>query len=828
MNNLKGVDLDIPLGQWVSFCGLSGSGKSSLAFDTLFAEGQRRYVESLSPHTRKHLHTLQKPVGDQLDGIPAAISVKATRGKSGRMATVGTTTDLSSLFGLLMTHLGQAKCPNCQLPIRRQNPQSVTEVLGRLAEGSRYLVVVPIFVASEESDRLGDVRRNGFSKVIIDGTTFDLNEVHSQQEVGTDSWIIVDRLVGGRSAVNRIRESLEVAFQFGNGQCSVISQHPLPESDNAEMECDSKRWFINSFQSRPICSRCKLELDDAEPRLFNFRNRLSACHDCRGTGFVNHSSETCSACGGSRFGIQARSYSVLGRSIVDWNRDSIHASLQYFENLELTEFDRRICEQLIQRVIEKLKYLNQVGLGYLQLERSIESLSTGEKQRVALTGCLGSTLVNMMYVIDEPAIGLHPEDRKSLVSAIRDLNDRQNTVVLVDHDPELVCAAERIVEIGPGAGSEGGEIVFDGTPEELLDGDTLSGQYFSRKRGFVPDEKNRRQPRGSLKITGARGNNLKRMSVEFPLGCLCVVTGVSGAGKSSLVLDTLYPAICQRKNLKSEPPLPFDDIFGDSQFDEVVLVDQTPLGRSSRSNPVTYVKAFDDIRRTFAETADAKTHNIKVSDFSFNSSGGRCDKCEGEGQLQIEMQFLPDMYLPCDQCRGTRYREEILAVRYRGINIAEALAMTVADAFRFFRGQPKVQARLKSLLDVGLGYLQLGQPANTLSAGESQRLKLGYYLSTAKSKRVLFLMDEPTSGLHMGDIVRLADCFDTLLAVGHSMILIEHNLQMISYADWVVDLGPGPSEQGGEIVVVGTPEKVAACKQSISGKHLNHYFDSFN
>jgi excinuclease ABC subunit A len=394
---------------------------------------------------------------------------------------------------------------------------------------------------------------------------------------------------------------------------------------------------------------------------------------------------------------------------------------------------------------------------------------------------------------------------------------------VVDHEEKIIRAADRIVEIGPAAGASGGEVVFDGTIDELLeDHESVTGHFLAGRRGVTSGAEHRRKPRGRLRLTGAAGNNLQNLDVEFPLGCLCLVTGVSGAGKSSLVQQTLYGAICQRKQKSCEPPLPFTDVFGDSQIDEVVLVDQAPIGRSARSNPVTYVKAFDDIRRTFAETVDARTHNIKMGQFSFNVAGGRCDKCEGDGQLTVDMQFMPDVYITCDQCRGTRYRDEILAVKYRGKSIAEALDLTVREAFSFFRGQPKVQAKLKSLIDVGLDYVRLGQPATTLSSGEAQRLKLGHYLNASKTKRALFILEEPTSGLHMSDVTRLMDCFETLMSVGHSLIIVEHNLQLIKYADWIIDLGPGAAEEGGQIVVQGTPEQVAECEDSVTGQYLKY------
>ena len=422
--------------------------------------------------------------------------------------------------------------------------------------------------------------------------------------------------------------------------------------------------------------------------------------------------------------------------------------------------------------------------------------------------------------MDEPTSGLHIHDLPPVIEAIRHLHQRNNTVVLLDHQPAMIEAAERVVEIGPNAGDAGGEVVFDGTVDELIAcEDSLTGDFLASRRGIVVDPE-RREGRGRLKLVGASGRNLKNLTVEFPLNCLCVVTGVSGAGKTSLVQDTLYGALAKRKGDSVEHALPCEDVFGDSQVDEVVLIDQSPIGRTARSNPVTYIGAFDDIRRVFADTVDAKTRNIGVSKFSFNVAGGRCDKCKGDGQLTIDMKFMNDVHIRCDQCGGTRYREDVLAVRHRGKNIAQVLSMTVRESFSFFRGQPKVQYKLKALIDVGLEYIQLGQPATTLSSGEAQRLKLAQYLSSTKSKRALFLMDEPTLGLHMSDIVRLADCFSTLVSVGHSLIVVEHNLQLIQYADWLIDMGPGASADGGQVVATGTPEGVAANDDSLTGRYL--------
>ena len=505
-----------------------------------------------------------------------------------------------------------------------------------------------------------------------------------------------------------------------------------------------------------------------------------------------------------------------------WYGLKIQEALDQFESLDLTEMQLASTITLRRRIESRLRFLTEVGLGYLSLDRAVDTLSSGERQRIRLTSVLTSTLVNMLYVLDEPSLGLHQHEIQTLVQCLQRLHRRGNTLVIVDHNPELIQSAHRVIEIGPRAGAEGGQIIFDGSPDQMrAPGVSLTGEYLTGRSGIACRGDQRRPPKSMLKLTGATGNNLKNIDVEFPLGCLGLVTGVSGSGKSSLLLDTLVGGISKRKSEDAvETTLPFDDLIGDSPISSVVVVDQSPIGRTGRSNPVTYVKAFDDIRKAFAQTVDATTHNFKPSHFSFNVSGGRCEKCSGEGVQKIDMQFLADIHIKCDQCAGTRYRQEVLGVRYRDKTIAEVLDMTVREAFLFFRGQPKVQTKLKALIDVGLDYIRLGQPATTLSSGEAQRLKLAHYLNAPNKNRVLFVMDEPTTGLHMQDINRLIDCFDTLINAGHSVLAIEHNLQLIKNADYVIDLGPGGGENGGQVVAQGTPEQVASCQDSITGQYL--------
>ncbi len=847
VNNLQEVDLDIPHDQWIAFCGLSGSGKSSLAFDTLYAEGQRRYIESLSPQTRQFITQLDKPNADSIVGIPPAIAVKAFRGKVGKKTTVGTATDITEHLRLMFAQIASVVCSTCGSAVVRHSPQSVAQELSDLPEGARYQIA---FSANQSDDILAAMvaaQRNGFSRAILnvspsEAKTIDLASPDLSVTMGGNASmrVVVDRLKSGTDLA-RVRESVEIAFQFGDGVCEVFLDQPVGDGSK-EVSIDQRAWFAKSYSRILKCGSCNRKFPTPEPRLFSFSNKYGACEACDGLGYVSESvdadsdskkskkakqqSVLCETCQGARLNGDALCFRVGGKNLFEIEALKMEDAAKFFADLSLTDAEQEVTRQIMQQVNSRLGYLIEVGLPYLTLGRPMRTLSAGEGQRVSLTSCLSSTLVNMLYVLDEPSVGLHAQDTKRLAHSISKLHHRGNTVVVVDHSEEIICSAERVVEFGPEAGSSGGEVVFDGTVDEMLeDEESVTGAFLSGRRGFVTEAENRRTPRGRLRLTNASGHNLKNIDVEFPLGCLCVVTGVSGAGKSSLVQQTLYGSICQRKEKTCEPPLPFGDVYGESQFDEVVLVDQSPIGRSARSNPVTYVKAFDDIRKTFAETMDAKTHNIKMGQFSFNVAGGRCDKCEGAGQISIDMQFMSDINIVCDQCRGTRYRDEILAVKYRGKSIAEALNLTVREAFSFFRGQPKVQAKLKSLIDVGLDYIRLGQPATTLSSGEAQRLKLGHYLNASKSKRALFILDEPTIGLHMRDVTRLLDCFDSLLSVGHSLIVVEHNLQLIQNADWVIDLGPGAADQGGKVVVAGTPEDVIECKSSVTGSWLKRYLD---
>lgn len=930
VHNLKGIDLDLPRGKLIVFCGLSGSGKSSLAFDTLYAEGQRRYIESFSAYTRQFLERLEKPQAERIDGLPPSIAVAARSSSRSTRSTVGTVTEANDYLRLLYSKIARLFCLGCGREVLRDSPQSVADALAKVPAGLRFMIAVPQTLADGESaaERFTALREDGFARVIVGGRLVNLSQddapIADLVEPAFD--IVVDRLKTGDVTSQRLRDSLETAFARGSGRCALyVEESPAASADAAPAvalggktaSVDGAPWRRIGYVNRLTCEDCGIAYMEPEPRLFSFNSPLGACPECEGFGNVididlelvvpdpqkslregavapwntpayEHelkellalakdydlpvdvpfkkltpeqvqivveglpernfgglkgffawlerkkykmhirvflsrwrSYRECPTCNGRRLRPEPLSWRIGGKNLAEIVSLKVDDAATFYNSLELTPWERGVGRTMLEQVQSRLAYLQQVGLGYLTLDRSIRTLSGGEMQRVTLTSTLSSGLVNMLYVLDEPSVGLHPRDTDRLTAAVCRLRDRGNTVVVVEHDEAMIRAADQVVEIGPGAGRNGGKVVFQGTPKQLeASSDSLTGEFLSGRRGAAAVTHRRKPEHGWLRLAGARGNNLKNLTIEFPLGVLCVVTGVSGSGKSTLVQDTLHPALCRRMRMEAPRPLPFDDVFGDGQLDDVVLVDQSPIGRSPRSNPVTYVKAFDEIRAVFADTVEARTRNYTAGHFSFNVEGGRCDRCEGDGFLEVDMQFMADVYMKCPECRGKRYRKEILDVTYRNASIADVLEMTVREAFTFFRGSTKVQAKLKKLMDVGLDYLQLGQPANTLSGGESQRLKLAGYMASARKGRALFILDEPTSGLHMADVAQLLDCFEALLAVGHSLIVVEHSLTVIQAADYLIDLGPGAADEGGRVVAKGSPEQVARIPESATGRCL--------
>ncbi|MBC7852647.1 MAG: excinuclease ABC subunit UvrA, partial [Pirellulaceae bacterium] len=782
VHNLKKVDLDLPHHKLIVFCGVSGSGKTSLALDTLYAEGQRRYIESFSVYTRQFLERLEKPAAERIDGLPAALAVTHDHGARSPRSTIGTTTETADYLRLLYARIGKLHCRNCERLVERDSPESVAEKLAQSPAGTKFQIVFPKKWPQDLpfSAISAPLRESGFVRALLDGVVIDLSSTQAAEGAsrrGAEVLVVVDRLIAGSGPLQRVRDSVETAFTHGDGVCVVLleaSGGRQPPDANAttattsDIQPDSIRGLTpparREFTSSLRCLACNVDYPDPEPRQFSFNSPLGACPKCEGAGILPVDGPSkrkkltipCDACLGRRLNEHAFAWRIGGKNIAELMELRIDGIRPLLQTLSLSAPEQTVAKTILEQVDSRLHFLMVVGLGYLALSRPLNTLSGGEAQRVNLTSALGSSLVNMLYVLDEPSVGLHPGDVDKLVAAVQGLKNRGNTVAVVEHEESLIRAADHIVEIGPGAGENGGMVAFQGTPAEMLvPGASLTGEYLAGRRGVSSLSQRKPITRGRIKLTGARGHNLKNLSLDFPLGVLCLVTGVSGAGKSSLVQDTLYGAICKRKKKDCDEPLPYDDVFGDGQIDDVVLMDQSPIGRSPRSNPVTYIKAFDQIRQVFAETVEARTHNYGPGHFSFNVDGGRCDACEGDGYKQIDMQFLPDVLVKCKVCAGTRYRREILAVTYRGKSIAEVLEMTAREAFSFFRGQPKVQGRLKQLMDVGLDYLRLGQPAPTLSTGEAQRLKLAAYLSEASRSRTLFLLDEPTTGLHFADIVKL-------------------------------------------------------------------------
>ena len=945
VHNLKGVDLDLPHRTLVVLCGVSGSGKTSLALDTLYAEGQRRYIETFSAYTRQFLERLEKPAAERIEGIPPAVAVTHQHASRGNRSTVGTATEIYEYLRLLYARLAKVFCRGCGKEVRRDTPVGVMASIAALPPGLRLLVAFPYPNGDGDWSAIAARwREDGFQRAIFSGQTVSLAGEELAQAAGAMSGspatpdastaegkpsaerrptlsIVVDRLVSGSIPEARLRDSLELAFASGEGRCQVWVQEPegvaWPNPIGSLNTLDGRPARVVSFSSAFRCEDCGIDYLPPEPRLFNFNSPLGACPACEGFGnmvdvdmdlvvpdpskslkdgaiapwntpayahelkelldlapskhlpidiawrdltaehkriveegspehnfgglrgffawlerrkYKMHlrvylsrwkSARTCPACHGDRLRPEALAAKLGGKSIAEVTRLPVGEAAALFRAIEIAESERAIARGPREQIVARLDFLHNVGLGYLTLDRTLKTLSGGETQRVALTAALGSSLVNMLYVLDEPSVGLHPRDVGQLLDAVIRLRTRGNTVVVVEHEEAFLRAADLLVEFGPAAGERGGQVVFQGSPADAqLPNASLTGEYLAGRRGVSVPSKRRPPQRGRLVLKGARGNNLKNITVEFPLGLLCVVSGVSGSGKSTLVQETLYPALCKRMRIEGPPALAYDDLIGEGQISDVVLVDQSPIGRSPRSCPATYLKVFDEIRGVFAETIDARTHNYTASHFSFNVEGGRCPACEGDGYTTVDMQFLADVYMKCAECEGQRYRREILAVNYRGRNIAAVLEMTAREAFSFFRGQPKVQGKLKPLLDVGLDYLRLGQPATTLSGGEAQRLKLAAYLSGAKRGRTLFLLDEPTTGLHFSDVVRLLDCFESLLDIGHSLIVVEHNLQIMKAADYLIDLGPGAGDEGGRVIGHGSPEELAKQEQSITGRYL--------
>jgi excinuclease ABC subunit A len=920
VHNLRNIDVDIPRGKLIAICGLSGSGKTSLALDTLYAEGQRCYIESFSAYTRQFLDRLDKPDCDAIIGIPPAIAVTRAAGPKTNRSTVGTATEIADHLRLLFAKVAQLRCYSCGQAVVRDDPATVAIEMMETLQQQRAMIGFSVWLTDRQaaSEILQGLQRAGYQRLVIADQTMHLTDDDRQRlaklvgKKGMECVVIVDR-VSAASDLDRLTESLETAMDEGHGRAVVLAT-----TDATSGVSIDGRWWSQRVVSRDRrCDTCDIDYPEPVPRLFNFNNPLGACPTCEGFGdvvdidmdlvvpdksrsladgaiapwnapsyqhelqellaladdygipvdvpfrklnkeqlrWIQHgvpernfggldgffawldrkkykmhvrifaaryrSYRTCPTCAGQRLKPAALAYRVADHTIAHVQALRSEQIDQLLADLQLAPREAEIAAEPIRQIRARIDFLRRVGLGYLQINRTLRTLSGGETQRVALTSALGSSLVNMLYVLDEPTAGLHPSDVDQLSNAILALRDRGNTVIVVEHHETLIKLADQVIEIGPGAGRSGGQVTFVGTPRKLRqDADSITGQFLAGNRGWTLRDRQPRVPRDFISLRGASGHNLQQLDVDFPLGLLCVITGVSGSGKSSLVQDTLYGAIQRELNHTSVATLPYKAIHGLGRIDDCMLIDQSPISRSPRSAPVTYVKAFDAIRKVFAETVDARTRNLGPSHFSFNSDKGRCEQCEGAGVLEVDMQFLANVSMTCPGCLGSRYRPEILQVLYRQRSISDVLHMSALEAQAFFRGHDTVQQRLQRMIDVGLGYIQLGQPATTLSSGEGQRLKLAAFLASAKRKRTLFVMDEPTTGLHFADIVRLVDCFDALLADGHSLLVVEHHLMLIQAADYIIDLGPGAADQGGQIVATGTPADVAKVKTSKTGAAL--------
>lgn len=925
-HNLKNVDVKIPRDKLVVFTGVSGSGKSSLAFDTIYSEGQRRYVESLSTYARQFLGQMDKPDVDYIEGLSPSISIDQKSTSNNPRSTVGTVTEIYDYMRLLFARVGKPHCPDCHKPIEKQTIDQVVDTLLSLPERSKIKILAPVVKGQkgEHKKVIANLFKDGFVRVVVDGYEYTSDEeISLEKNKKHDISAVVDRLVIKEGIRSRLAESLELAFELSEGTIMVL----LIKEEGQEEEMLFSREFA--------CPDCGFSLPELSPRMFSFNSPFGACPVCYGLGqtseidpalvldmdksiedggiipwannfntyynqvltemarinkipmdkplkelskkqlntilygnskeqftvtYVNHYGDTrtfktvyegiinnltrrhgetkseyareeiekymtsslCSECEGKRLKPEILWVLIDGKSINDVTNMSVRECFEFFSNLNLDERDAIVGKQVIKEIRERLSFLVDVGLDYLTLERSAGTLSGGEAQRIRLATQVGSSLVGVLYVLDEPSIGLHPRDNDRLLATLQRLRDLGNTVVVVEHDEDTMKNADYIVDIGPGAGVHGGKIVAQGTYEEILQvEDSLTAMYLSGKMDIeIPDE--RRAGNGNkLVIKGASEHNLKGIDVEIPLGQMVVVTGVSGSGKSTLVQDIIYPALMKKVIPRGRyRPGKHEAIEGTESVDKVINIDQSPIGRTPRSNPATYTGAFDGIRELYAETPEAKLRGYKPGRFSFNVRGGRCEACTGDGIIKIEMHFLSDVYIPCEVCKGKRYNRETLEVKYKGKTIADVLEMTVDEAVDFFENIPKIHRKLKVLQDVGLGYIRLGQPAPSLSGGEAQRVKLATELSKRSTGKTIYILDEPTTGLHKHDVKHLLDVLNRLVDSGNTVLIIEHNLDVIKCADYLIDLGPEGGDEGGQIVIQGTPEEVAECEVSYTGRYL--------
>jgi len=922
-HNLKNINLDLPRNRLIVITGLSGSGKSSLAYDTLYAEGQRRYVESLSAYARQFLQRMEKPDVDLIEGLSPAISIEQRTTSHNPRSTVGTVTEIHDYLRLLFARIGDPHCPEHHIRLSVQSVAQMIDHVLELPEDTRLMILAPLIVGrkGEQADLFEELRAQGFVRVRIDGDVHEIEQLPKlKKNLKHTVEIVIDRLKVRPDAKQRLAESFETALRHADGRALAI-----------EMDTGNEHLFSAKF----ACPVCSYSLPELEPRLFSFNNPMGACPRCDGLGTVSFfdprrvvafpdlslasgaikgwdrrnqfyfqmlqslashyafdieapfetlpervhdvvlngsgaekikfiyvgergnrftrehtfegvipslqrryretdsnvvreelakhlSTQHCPECDGTRLRREARNVTVTGRPIYDISAMTLAHAIEFFETLTLTGVKQAIAEKIVKEIVTRITFLNDVGLDYLSLDRSADTLSGGEAQRIRLASQIGSGLTGVMYVLDEPSIGLHQRDNARLLATLKRLRDIGNTVIVVEHDAEAIRAADYIVDMGLGAGEHGGAVVAHGTPSEIeTNSESLTGQYLSgRRRIEVPALRHRVNAKRQLAISGASGNNLKNVTVNIPVGLFVCVTGVSGSGKSTLINDTLYQAVARQLYGSALEPAPFESINGVELFDKVVSVDQSPIGRTPRSNPATYTGLFTPMRELFAGVPEARARGYGAGRFSFNVKGGRCEACQGDGVLKVEMHFLPDIYVPCDVCHGQRYNRETLDVHYKGRTIHEVLQMTVEQAAVFFEAVPTIARKLQTLLDVGLGYITLGQSATTLSGGEAQRVKLSLELSKRDTGRTLYILDEPTTGLHFHDIDLLLHVLHRLRDHGNTVVVIEHNLDVIKTADWIIDLGLEGGEGGGRVIAEGSPEDIARNKAGYTGDYL--------
>ena len=928
-HNLKNINLTIPRDKLVVFTGLSGSGKSSLAFDTIYAEGQRRYVESLSSYARQFLGQMEKPNVDSIEGLSPAISIDQKTTSKNPRSTVGTVTEIYDYLRLLYARIGVPHCPVCGREIKQQTVDQIVDKILELPEGTRFQVLARTINGrkGEHVKELDSARRSGYARVRIDGNMYDLSEeIFLDKNKKHTIDIVIDRLVVKEEIRSRLTDSIEIASKLTGGTVLI-------DVIGGEEMLFSQNWS---------CPEHNFSMEELTPRMFSFNNPAGACPTCTGlsffmkvnpdlvipnrklsiaegairapgwtvmdkgtvarmymeglaahygfsldtpvkdlpkscvdkilygtgkekikmtrsggygTGTYSHefegivnnldrryqesgsewaryeieqfmTTETCPDCGGARLKKEILAVTVAGKNIDEFTHLSVQQALDFVEHMQLSERDRMIADQILKEIRSRLHFLNSVGLGYLTLARASATLSGGESQRIRLATQIGSSLMGVLYILDEPSIGLHQRDNEKLLGTLKELRDLGNTLIVVEHDAETMMAADYIVDIGPGAGIHGGEVVCAGTLKDLLKcKKSITGQYLSGKKQ-IPIPEKRRQGNGKwLEIVGARENNLRDINVRIPLGEFVCVTGVSGSGKSSLINEILYKRLANELNGAKKVYGMCDTIEGIENLDKIINIDQSPIGRTPRSNPATYTGVFTDIRQLFAMTRDAKVRGYTPGRFSFNVAGGRCEACQGDGIVKIEMHFLADIYVPCEVCKGARFNRETLEVKYKDKNIYDVLEMTIEEGMHFFSGQPKIERKLRTLYDVGLGYVKIGQPATTLSGGEAQRVKLATELSKRPTGKTIYILDEPTTGLHTADVHKLLDVLQQLVDNGNSVVVIEHNLDVIKTADYIIDMGPEGGDGGGTVVATGTPEEVAEVPESYTGQYLRRVFN---